>query len=454
MSTINRRTFCSMPLAAAAAMPVLTAQTDSSAEPADPGAPKAAIEKWKDMRFGMFIHWDPVSIVGTEISWSRAARRDFTSGKMGIVPVEVYDNLYRMFNPVKFNPDEWVQLAKDSGMRYLVFTTKHHDGFCNFDSKLTDYKITSSKCLYGKDIVRQLSDACHRAGMNWGVYYSQPDWHNPDYRNGAAHARYIEYLHGQVRELLTTYGPTKTWFFDGLGGKAADWDAPRLLHMMRELEPDLVINNRAGLPADLDTPEQTIGLFQDNRPWETCATVGAQWAYNPDDVLRPIEECLHGLVCCAIGDGNFLFNIGPRPDGRMEPSHADRLRQMGAFLQKYGESIYSTRGGPFIAPDEKKRPENAQGFALAEGNWWGGSTHKENVIYLHILRWPSETIELPAIPRKIIRHHLLTGGRAEVHQAEAGIQVKVAKAHRDAVDTIVKLELDGPASTIAAIRPA
>jgi alpha-L-fucosidase len=235
------------------------------------------------------------------------------------------------------------------------------------------------------------------------------------------------------------------WFFDGLGGKAEDWDAPRLIRMMRQMQPDLVINNRAGLPAEYDTPEQRIGLFQNHRPWETCATVGRQWAYKPDDTLRSIEECLRGLVCCAIGDGNLLFNVGPRPDGLIEESHAARLREMGRFLKKYGESIYATRGGPFIAPDEKKRPANARGFFLPEGNWWGGSTHKANIVYLHILRWPSGVISLPAIPRKIVRHRVLTGGQAVVKQTPSGIEVGVVAAQRHAVDTIVKLELDGPA---------
>ncbi len=404
------------------------------------------------MRFGMFIHWGPVSTVGTEISWSRAGeRRGRHDAHTGNVPVEIYDNLYRIFNPTKFDPDQWVQLAKDAGMRYLVFTCKHHDGFCNFDSQLTDYKITSPQCPYGKDIVRQIADACHRGGMGWGVYYSQPDWHHPDYRNGAAHAKYIVYLHGQVRELLTHYGQTGMWFFDGLGGVAADWDAPRLIRMMRQLQPDLVINDRAGIPADYDTPEQRIGGFQNNRPWETCATAGQQWAYNPDDILRPIEECLRGLVCCAIGDGNLLFNVGPRPDGAIEESHAAQLREMGEFLKKYGESIYATRAGPFVAPGEKNRPSE-DSFALPGGEWWGGSTYQEDRIYLHILRWPADTIRLPAIPRRIVRHVVLTGGRARVKQSDSGIEVQVPADRRNAVDTIVRLELDGPAAGIPALR--
>ena len=163
---------------------------------------------------------------------------------------------------------------------------------------------------------------------------------------------------------------------------------------------------------------------------------------------------MRGLVCCAIGDGNLLLNVGPRPDGLIEESHAARLREMGAFLSKYGESIYGTRGGPFIAPDEKKRRDDDQHFRLAEGTWWGGSTHKANAIYLHILRWPAETVALPAIPLRIVRHTAMTGGSAEVRQSAAGIEVRVTAAHRHAVDTIVKLELDGPAAGIPAIRPA
>jgi len=444
---MNRRTFCSLPLAAGLALRAQSAD--------DPGAPPAAIERWKDLRFGMFIHWGPVSLVGTEIGWSRGGeRRGRKETKTGQIPVEVYDNLYKKFNPVKFDPHQWVRLAKDCGMKYMVFTSRHHDGFSNFDSKLTDYKITSPESPYRKDIVKQLADACHRGGLLWGTYYSQPDWHHPDYRNGEAHARFIEYVHGQVRELLTNYGKVSMWFFDGLGGKAEDWDAVRLIRMMRQLQPDLVINNRAGIPADYDTPEQRIGTFQNTRPWETCATVGRQWAYKPDDTLRPIEECLRGLVCCAIGDGNLLFNVGPRPDGLIEESHAARLREMGAFMKKYGDTIYGTRGGPFVAPDEKMRPAKARGFALPEGNWWGGSTHKGNAVYLHVLRWPSDTITLPAIPRKVVRHSVLTGGRAVVKQSESGIEMSVPAERRDAVDTIVKLELDGPASSIAAIHPA
>ena len=445
---MNRRAFCALPLAAAA-------HAQAPAAQADVGAPKAALERWKDNRFGLFIHWGPVSIVGTEIGWSRGAERaDFPQVNKGTVPVEVYDNLYRMFNPVKFDADEWVRIAQQAGTKYMVFTTKHHDGFCNFDSKLTDYKITSPQSPYRKDTVRLLSDACHRANFMWGVYYSQPDWHHPDYRKGERHARYIEYLHGQVRELLTGYGKVGTWFFDGLRGKAEDWDAPRLLAMMRQLQPDLVINNRAGLPADLDTPENEIGFFQNTRPWETCATLTGQWAYKPYDSMRTFEECVRMLVSCAIGDGNLLLNVGPMPDGRIEPRQVERLQEIGAFLKKYGESIYGTRGGPVVAPDEKTRVREHKyvGFEISGGRWWGGTTHKGNTVYIHILRWPSESITIPPLGRQVRSHSVLTGGTAAVKQTAKEIVISVPAAARHPVDTIVKLELDGPAHDIPVLR--
>ena len=185
------------------------------------------IARWRDLKFGMFIHWGPVSLQGTEIGWSRGGERRGVGGT-GEVPLAVYDNLYKKFNPLKFDPKEWVEIAKSAGMNYMVLTTRHHDGFTMFDSKYTDYKITSPESPYRKDIVKQLSDACHAGGITWGIYYSQPDWHHPDYMT-ANHDNYLKYMHGQVEELLTNYGRTDMLFFDGLGGDAKRWDAENLL---------------------------------------------------------------------------------------------------------------------------------------------------------------------------------------------------------------------------------
>jgi len=382
------------------------------------------VAAWRKLKFGLFVHWGPVSLKGTEIGWSRRGQRRGRGGT-GTVPLDVYDNLYKQFNPTKFNAEGWVDVAKAAGMKYLVFTTKHHDGFCNFDSKLTDYKITSPESPYGRDIVKQLADACRRGGLLWGVYYSQPDWHHPDYRGAKkAHQRYIEYLHGQMRELLTGYGKVSMIFFDGLGGKAEDWDAKNLIRMCRRLQPGVMINNRAGLPADFDTPEQRIGRMNTRRPWETCMTIARQWAWKPGDKMKSLKQCIDILVRVVGGDGNLLLNVGPMPDGRIEPRQVKRLKEIGVWLAKYGESIYDTRGGPF-------RPGK-----------WGASTHRGNTIYVHILDPGDGTITLPPINKKIISQKVLTGGTANLEQTDKSITISLGEDSQNEIDTIVVLTVE------------
>jgi alpha-L-fucosidase len=385
---------------------------------------------WQQARFGMFIHWGPVSLKGTEIGWSRGGERRGTGGT-GEVPLDEYDNLYKQFNPVRFNAQEWVALAQDAGMKYLVFTSRHHDGFSMFDSALTDYKITNSP--FGRDVARELANACHQANLRLGFYYSPPDWHHPDYRT-ENHARFLEYFHGQVRELCTNYGRLDILWFDGLGGTAKDWDSEKLFPMIRSLQPQIVINNRAGLPADHDTPEQEIGKFQNTRPWESCITICNQWAWKPDDTMKSLKQCLDTLIRCAGGDGNLLFNVGPMPDGRIEPRQADRLREMGGWLRQYGKSIYATRGGPY------------------KPGQWGASTYQADRVYLHILKWSDKTLTLPPLPCKVTGSSLMTGGKLTFTQTDEAIEIAVDPKDRQDIDTIVVLELDKPANTIAPIN--
>ena len=384
---------------------------------------------WRDARFGLFIHWGPVSLKGTEIGWSRGGERRGTGGGKGPIPVEVYDNLYKEFNPVNFNAKEWVQIAKNAGMKYLVFTSRHHDGFSMFDSALTDYKITNSP--FKRDVVAELAEACHEAGLGLGFYYSPPDWHHPDYRT-ENHARFIEYLHGQIRELCTKYGKVDILWFDGLGGTAKDWDAENLIKMIRSLQPGIIVNNRAGLPEDFETPEQTIGQFQNTRPWETCMTIGDQWAWKPNDNVKSFKDCISVLIKCAGGDGNLLFNVGPMPDGRIEDRQVARLSEMGAWLKQYGESIYGTRGGPFLPGP------------------WGVSTCRGNSVYVHILDWDAAgpALSLPPLPAKITAAATLAGGEAAFTQNEEGITITVPENVRQQPDTIVVLTLNTPASAI------
>lgn len=424
------------PLAALHAADEPTAETPLKAKP-------EAIEAWKDMRFGMFICWGPVSLTGREIGWSRGEP----------MPIAEYDNLYKQWNPDKFDAREWVKVAKETGARYIVFLLKHHDGFCLWDTKQTDYNIMNGP--FKRDVTKELAAACREQGIGFFPYYSTCDWHHPDFpvtspggkvkRPVSNLDRYNEYLEAQVKELITGYGPlVGIWFdvpqcFDRARGE-------RVIRFVRSLQPDILVNNRTGAPGDFDTPEQHVGRCQFNRPWESCITLGTQWTWKPNDKLKPHTDAVQMLVACAIGDGNLALNTNPMPDGRIEPRQVEQFRKIGQWLQKYGESIYGTRGGPFVAPDMGKRSFNQDltRFVMPGGLWWGGSTHKGNTVYLHILRWPSDTITLPVMPRKIIKNQVLSGGEASVKQTETGIEVSVPANQRDAIDTIVKLELDGP----------
>ena len=416
------------------------------------------VQAWKDMRFGMFICWGPVSLTGLEIGWSRGVptwgMRTGVRGGKGPTPAEVYDSLYKKWKPDKFNAREWVKIAQETGARYLVFLIKHHDGFCLFDTKLTDYKSTGPESAWKVDVMKEIADACHETGMKLIVYYSQPDWHHTDFC-GDHHERYIAYLHGQIRELLTNYGRIDGLWFDGLGGTAKQWDAENLFKMARSIQPHLIINNRCGIPGDYITPEQYVGRCQFDQPWESCITLGTQWSWKPDDKLKPYTDGIQMLVACAVGDGNLALNTNPMSDGRIEPRQVENFRKIGDWLRKYGESIYGTRGGPFVAPDMGKRQfgHDRTRFQMPGGAWWGGSTRKDDAIYLHILRWPANTITLPPIRPRIVKHAVLTGGEATVKQTDAGIEVSVPAAQRDALDTIVKLELDAPAKSIPVIKP-
>ncbi len=385
---------------------------------------------WREARFGMFIHWGPVSLKGTEIGWSRGAP----------IPITEYDALYKSFNPTKFDADQWARTAKAAGMKYMVFTTKHHDGFCMFDTKQTDYNVMNSP--FGRDVVKELAEACKRHGLAFGTYYSVCDWHHPDFPLGSPGGtvkkptpnldRYEQYLVNQVTELIRNYGPLLIMWFD-VPQEFTPERGQRIVDVVRRLQPDIIVNNRAGVPADYDTPEQTVGSYQDTRPWETCMTICNQWAWKPDDSMKTLPQCLQTLIRCAGGDGNLLFNVGPMPTGEIEPRQVERLAEMGRWLAKYGETIYGTRGGPY-------RPGT-----------WGCSTRKGSTIYLHILNWTDDIVKLPLIPAKILEATVLTGGSLTWDQSAEGITLSVPKPARDPIDTIVQLTLDGPADRLRAV---
>ena len=413
------------------------------------GERDARLAWWRQARFGMFIHWGPVSLKGTEIGWSRGDQ----------VPVDEYDRLYQRFNPTNFNADAWARLAKDTGMKYLILTTKHHDGFCLWDTAFTDYNIMNTP--FHRDVVKELAAACKRQGLVFGTYHSILDWRHPDYPLGSPGGkaqkpqpnmdRYYEYLRNQVAELIQQYGPLGVLWFDG------EWESPwnherakDLNACLRLLQPSLIINNRidkgrqdmAGTTqagdflGDYDTPEQQIGAFQKDRPWESCITLCQQWAWKPNDPMKSVQECLRTLIACAGGDGNLLLNVGPMPDGRIEPRQEARLREVGQWMQQFGQTVYGTRGGPY-----KPGP-------------WGASTCRGNRIYLHIFAWPGETLRLPAIPCIVVGSRSWTGGRARIVQIGNELRVTVPPANRHAIDTLVELRIDGRAADLAPVETA
>ena len=403
-----------------------------------PAQRDARLAWWRQGRFGLFLHWGPVSLQGTEIGWSRAGeRRGYPYGPGKEVPVAIYDNLYKQFNPTAYNPDEWVALARSAGMKYVVLTARHHDGFSMFDTQASDYKITSPQSPYRRDIVKALAEACHKGGMHLGLYYSQPDWHNPDAFVTGRHARYQAYLKTQLTELLLHYGKVDYLFFDGLGpiDPVHAYGGSALNELARQLQPQIILNNRNGPPSDFDTPEQTIGEFQIDRPWETCMTLGDQWAYKPNDRIKSLEECVQTLVRCAGGDGNLLLNVGPMPMGAIEPRQAQRLREIGAWLARNGESIHGTRGGPF---------KPTRNYA---------TTREGNSIYVHVFAWNGDRVKLPPLEARIVTIKVLGGGHAEADASASGLTITLPASEHRLIDTVVQLDLDRPALALAPAIP-
>lgn len=394
-------------------------------------APEAAREQWRHDRFGMFIHWGPISQLGKQLSHSRNSPSHRPGGKpykVAAIPPEVYDVQYRTFNPVKYDPDAIVQLAQRVGMRYLVFTAKHHAGFSMFDSAVTDYDIMSAP--YGRDILKELEQACRRHDFNFGFYYSPRDWRHPDCDSEQHHDRYIKFYQAQMEELLTRYGRIYAIFFDGLGPGPWGNTATEVMTRIREIQPNALVNDRGGAGADFYTPEHTVSHFNRKQLWEACHTTTGQWGYNPDVKAKSFPELMEILLYTWGADGNMLLNIGPRGDGSVNPDEAQVLEQVAGWWAGHGEaSIRGSRGGPYFpAP-------------------WGVSTCKGNRVFLHVLRWPAnDTLSVPALPgRKLLGASILSGGEIATMPAAGAWTFRVPANARRPVVTTLQLQLDGDA---------
>jgi len=402
----------------------------------------ARLAWWRDARFGMFIHWGPVSLTGQEISWSRA-NSNTNCPNDGPTPVDVYDNLYRKFNPTNFSASEWVSIARSAGMKYMVLTAKHGDGFLLWRSQIDPYNIGNSP--FQRDVCAELAAAAHQQNEKIGWYFSEMDWRDPDCRS-AQNDRFVKKFQAELRELLTNYGKISVLWFDS-DGRVDMWDPTNTHALVQKLQPQILVNNRLEMSSfvqwahqgqlkpneDYYTPEQRIGAYDDQTAWETCMTIGTQWAWKPDDQIKSAAEVINILAQCVGGDGNLLLDVGPMPDGRIEPRQVDVLKQVGAWMDTHGESIYGTRGGPW-------QPTKAV-----------SSTRKGNIIYVHVLRNTDETIELPDISGKIKSARILGGAKVRFHRAGGKLILSVPAVEHNPLDTVVILKLAGSAMNIPAV---
>ena len=427
------------PAPATAALPRAVTET--------PAARDARMKWWREARFGMFIHWGMYAVLGGKYKGEEIAPKHGAEWIMcdALLARADYEPFAKEFNPLKFNADEWVRTAADAGMKYMVITSKHHDGFSMFDTKQTDYSIVRAT-PYGKDPMKDLAAACKRAGLRFGFYYSQLDWHhpalanNPDKKGQSAFrfnlaldkAKYVAYMKAQLRELITQYDPA-VLFFDG---QWVDWwtqqDGRDLEAYCRGLKPDLIINNRVGKskPEDGDygTPEQKIPATGLGYDWETCMTLNDNWGYRESDRnWKSAEDLIRKLVDISSKGGNFLLNVGPTAEGVIPQPSVERLRQMGQWLRVNGEAVYATQPSPCEQPK------------------WGRFTRKAGRVYAHVFDWPAGgSLEISAKAGKVAKAYLLTDAAHAplgVEATAAGTVVTLPAKAPDAIDSVVVLEV-------------
>lgn len=364
-------------------------------------------------RFGLFIHWG---------IYSSAARHEWVKNREKITDEE-YQKYFDSFNPDLYDPEAWAKAAKDAGMKYAVITTKHHDGFCLWDSQLTDYKAPNTP--FRRDVLRPFVEAFRQEGLKIGFYYSLIDWHHPEFPLDGLHPqrddeefkkqtpardvrKYAEYLHGQVRELLTSFGKIDIMWFDfsyshceylGMKGKGKeDWQSEKLIKMVRELMPDIMINNRTEIPQDFYTPEQFQPrgwVREKGKPviWEACQTLNGSWGYDRDNLdWKSSGMLIKMLIDTVSKGGNLLLNVGPTARGQFDPRALERLGDLGEWMKLHGRSIYGATQSKFKAPPDCR---------------W---TQKGNRLYLHVFSWPFKHIDLDHLADKIEYAQLLNDG--------------------------------------------
>jgi alpha-L-fucosidase len=362
---------------------------------------------WREARFGMFIHWGIYSVpAGTYNGKQIDGIGEWIMDKAKI-PIPEYEKYAPQFNPTKFDAGKWVGIAADAGMKYIIITSKHHDGFCLWDSKISDYDIMD-RTPFKRDILKELSNACQKKGIRLGFYHSIMDWHHP-FANSSNFQKYREgYLKPQLKELLTEYGPISVLWFDGEW--IEEWTEPQgkeMYNFVRNLKPDIIINNRVGkgrkgmqgmnkgegYTGDFGTPEQEIPATGiPGVDWESCMTMNDTWGFKSyDNNWKSTETLIHNLIDIASKGGNFLLNVGPTALGEIPEASVKRLREMGDWLDINGDAIYGTTASPIQEPS------------------WGRYTKKSGKIFAHVFQWPKDgSLEVSVKDLSIFRAYLLS----------------------------------------------
>jgi len=421
---------------------------------------------WRDARFGMFIHWGLYSVPAGE--WNGKTNYGEWILNAAKIPVSQYEQFSQQFNPVKFDAKAWVQTAKAAGMKYIVITSKHHDGFGMWPSALTDWCIKSTP--FQRDPLQELSAECKKAGLKFCVYYSIMDWHHPDWGkrldwNDKATGttdmdRYTDYVKGQLKELVTRYHPGVLWF-DGEWEPV--WTHERgvdLWNYLRALDPKLIINNRidkgrkgmvgmstnSSFVGDYGTPEQQIPPtgFGAGVDWESCMTMNRHWGYNKNDQnWKTTEMLVRNLIDCASKGGNYLLNVGPTSEGLIPQPSLERLAEVGAWMKVNGEAIYGTGPTPFDVPTGQFNAtgKNKKGEPKFIPSWEWRATTKPEKIYIHVFQWPVGKLELPVVQNKITKVYLLAGRKKlEWQQTASGVSVSLPEKAPDAIASVICLE--------------
>ena len=408
---MTRRDYLQLMAAGAAAANTVTTAAYAAGDASDR---ERRMKWWHEARFGMFIHWGLYSVLG---------RHEWVMEDEGI-PVAEYEQLAKRFKPRPNAAREWARLAKQAGQKYMVMTTKHHEGFCNFDTKLTNY--CAPKQGPGRDLVKEYVEAARAEGLRVGFYYSLMDWHHPDGARCAtdeqARRRFVDYTHGLIHELMSNYGKIDVLWYDVAWPlDAAGWESEKMNEMVFKLQPDIIVNNRNKLEGDFATPEQRIQA-ENNRAWESCMTMNGSWGYQKaDDDWKQPKTIVRNLVTCARDTGNYLLNIGPKPDGSVPEESVRILTSVGKWMDRNGQSIYRT---------EKCQPRRSN---------YAGFTRNGNTLYMHIHFWPGEVATIGGMMTKVKSARLLaTGKEVKVEQDKFRVRFMglPAAAPDDPVTTI------------------